>query len=474
MTVNDLLEKMDQATAGLRELQEEGGEASAESLLEECLDRLRGFHWLRRLMSAALVIGLLAAMGYFLWGLLPRDYSLTISGGDILSTRHQLAMTLRNEGAGSGLHLAVRPIAGTLAILDAVNERAVDVAFIQGGLDAPLPNVRHVAAIVPEVLHLLVRGDIQALADLKGRTINLGSPKSGTRIIGEQVLAFSELRLGVDYAPSAYNAEELLALPEAKLPDAVLNIATVPSFLAEELIKHKGYRLLEIPFPKALALRHGWVADTTILPYAYKTAPPVPDKEIQSLGVNLFLVGHKDVPEQAVLRLLDVLYSTGVRNAVRMHIDPNAIARASGYPLSVGTERFLQRNEPLFSEENLDRLKSMFGLLMSGATFIVMGLRWLRGRGESRVRVDREFRGYIRLAAHINAGLAQVSDDPGIGPEEITQLTRSLSGLRAALLIRLAQVQTVNPGLTAALFNGLEMAASVLARLEPGGAAAKT
>ena len=466
MTVTDLLEKMDQATADLRLLQEEGGEINAEGFLEECLDRLRGYVWLRRVMAALVVLGLLAAMGYFLAGLWPRDHTLTISGGDILSNRHQLAMTLRKEGAKSGLHLIVRPMAGTFAILDAVNARAIDVAFIQGGLDAPLPNIRHVAGIIPETLHFLVRGDISSLMDLKGRTVNLGSSQSGTRIIGEQVLAFSELRLGVDYAPSAYSAEEMLAMPDAKLPDAVLNIATVPSFLAEELIKSRGFRLLEIPFPKALALRHGWVADTKILPYTYKTNPPVPDKEIQSLGVNLFLVAHKDVPDLAVLKLLDVLYSPGVRSVLRIHIDPDAINWPSGYPHSEGTERFLQRNEPLLSEENLDRFKAMFGLLMSGATFIMMGLRWLRGRGESRALVDREFRGYLRLAAHINEGLARMVDSQGMNREAICRLTRSLFLLRTALLERLAQVKTVNPDLVTPLLNGLDMAENALVRLK--------
>ena len=466
MTATDLLEKMDQATATLRALREEDEEASAESLLEECLDRLRGYVWLRRFLSAAVVAGLLAAMGYFLWGLWPRDYSLTISGGDILSNRHQLAMVMRNEGAKTGLHLIVRPIAGTFGILEAVNDRAVDAALIQGGLDAPLPHIRHVARILPETLHLLVRGDIHSLMDLKGRTVNLGSPQGGTRVIGEQVLAFSELRLGVDYAPSAYNAEELLALPEAKLPDAVLNIATVPSFLAEELIRHKGFRLLEIPFPKALALRHGWVADAKILPYTYKTTPPVPDKEIQSLGVDLFLVAHKDVPDLAVLRLLEVLYSTGVRSALRLHIDPNAIAWPSGYPHSGGTDRFLQRNEPLFSEESMDRFKAMLGLLMSGATFIMMSLRWLRGRGESRMMVDREFRDYLRLTACVNETLVRLADSQGISPADIGRLRRSLLGLKAALLERLAQVKTVNPDLVAALFKGLDMAEGAFARLE--------
>ena len=39
----------------------------------------------------------------------------------------------------------------------------IDVAFIQGGLDVPQPNIQHVDRILPETLHLLIRGNIHSL-----------------------------------------------------------------------------------------------------------------------------------------------------------------------------------------------------------------------------------------------------------------------------------------------------------------------
>jgi TRAP-type uncharacterized transport system substrate-binding protein len=465
----DLFDRIDKTLAFLRAQREEEDGTDAEALLGDTLERLQRYAWLRKLLAIVVVIGLLAAMTYFVWGLLPRSYHLTISGGDILSNRHQLAVAMRDEGAGAGMNLVVRPISGTFDILNAVNEKKIDVALIQGGLDASLPNIRHVARVLPETLHLLVQDDINSLQDLKGKIINLGSAHGGTRVIGEQVLAFSELRLGIDYAPSTHSAEELLALPERKMPSAVFNISTVPSFLAEELIKHRGYKLLEIPFPKALAMRHGWVADAELLPFTYKTNPPVPDKKIVSLGVNLFMVCNKDVPDMAVLRLLDVLYSVGVGNVMRTTIDPAAISMPSGYAHSGGTELFLKRNEPLFSEENVERFKAMIGLLMSSVTFLVMGLRWLRGRGENRLAVEREFRGYVRLAAQCNETLLQLEIGPGVAPEEREQCFRRMASLKAALLARLSQVKTLDNNLASLLVQGLVMAEGTLARLTTNG-----
>ena len=458
MSYTELVTRLDTCLDTLRHRQESGEDLDAEGLVDSLLERIQANTWLRGCFAGLVCICLLAAMIYFVWGLLPRSYNLSISGGDILSNRHQLAVALRDAGAKSGLHITVQPISGTFGILEAVNEKKIDVALIPGGLDVPLPNVRHVAMVMPETLHLLVRDDVRSLQDLKGKVVNMGSAKGGTRIIGEQVLDFSELTLGVDYAPSMYSAEELLALPEHKLPDAVLNISSVPSFVVEELVRQKDYHLLEIPFPKALAMRHGWVADSVLLPYTYKTTPPIPSKEITSLGVNLFMVAHKDVPAHAVLKLLDTLYSPAVRNIVRADIRPENIIQPSGYPNAEGTELFLKRNDPIFSEENLERLKALLGLLMSGLTFVLMALRWLRGKGESRALVEEEFRGYLDLTANCHAFLAGNGAGQQVAESERREVLWRMARLRAGVLERLAQVKTVEPTLAAALLQGLDSA----------------
>jgi len=467
-TIVDVLRGVSQATDDLRARHTAmEAKASRRGKVAEWMSQLQRAAWVRRVVVGAVVLGFLALIGFFVWRLSPGHDSLTMSGGDILGNRHQLAMAMRDGGSKVGLHINVRPIAGTFSILDAVDSRSIDAAFIQGGLDAPRPNVRHVARIIPETLHLLVRDDVKSLSDLKGRTVNMGSAQGGTRIVGEQVLAFSDLRAGVDYVPSAYNAEQLLALPEAKLPDAVLNIATVPSFLAEELIRSRGFGLLEIPFPKALALRHGWVANVTILPYTYRTAPPVPETEIQSLGVDLFLVAHRDVPARAVVKLLDLLYSPGVRNAMRMDIDPNTVALPSGYPHSEGTDRFLQRNEPLFSQEDFERLTTLSGLLLSGLTFIVMGVRFLRSRSGGQVTVDKEYQSYLDQAVGVNKWLANAPDAQD--PVNIRKLSQSMLAFRTALLERSLQVKSANVDLMDALQRSMDMTEARLSCLGPTG-----
>lgn len=362
----------------------------AESFIKTAMERLQGYAWVRRLLVTVIVVALLSTIIYFVLDLMPRYYTLRISGGDILSNRHQITMFLRKEAEKAGLNLVVQPMSGSLAVLEAVNNGTLDVALVQGGLDVPLPNIRHVTAVLPETVHLLVRSDINAVADLKGRSINLGSKNGGTRVVGLTLLNFSDLESGVDFVETAYSAEELLSLPEHKMPDAVLLISTVPSFVAEELVRVRGYHILEIPFPAALALRFGWVANAKILAYTYKTHPPIPSRDISSLGINLFMICNKNTTDKAIVQMLDILYGVNMRSTLRQTLHPDLITLSSGYPLSVGSERFISRAEPIFSKANIDKIKGVTGLVMSAMTMLMICFSWVtqqRG-GAAKLGVD--------------------------------------------------------------------------------------
>ena len=61
------------------------------------------------------------------------------------------------------------------------------------------PNLRQVAVLHLEPLHLLVKEDIQravthSLAGLRSKVVNLGERGSGTYLLAKEVMAFSGLR----------------------------------------------------------------------------------------------------------------------------------------------------------------------------------------------------------------------------------------------------------------------------------------
>src|ERR1700679_1132570 len=95
--------------------------AESDAVLARFLNYLQSS---RRIRIGILVViaGLFVAYGArSIYQLLPKRYSLTISGGDIVSNRHYLAHILSEEAAKKGLTLIVRPQrGGSLSVLDAL------------------------------------------------------------------------------------------------------------------------------------------------------------------------------------------------------------------------------------------------------------------------------------------------------------------------------------------------------------------
>src|SRR5262249_41244847 len=128
----------------------------------------------------------IAALGFaaYVYFHTPRDrsYRLSMTAGHAASTRNQIAETLRTEMARCGLTLETLSCPGAEESLDLVNNGHIDCAFVQGGLGVgDRPNVRLVAMLHIEPLHLLVKKELadqvaERLAALDGKTVNIDEP----------------------------------------------------------------------------------------------------------------------------------------------------------------------------------------------------------------------------------------------------------------------------------------------------------
>lgn len=406
--------------------------AHGEKLLNKYLETLQQSKTARTVIAAMMGLAMLGVAAYFIYDLLPRQYQLTITGGDILGNRHFVAKVLQEEVVHDGVSLRIVPSHGTLEALEAVDAGTLDLALIQGGLDANLPNIRHVATLAPETLHFLVRPNIRTVGDLKGRTINLGGKSGGTRVVGKQLLGFSGLEEGVDYVETNFSIEDIVSMRAERLPDAVVNLSFLPAYIADFLVKERGYRLLEIPFPSSLALRAGWVADGRILAYTYSITPPVPERDVKTVGVNLHLVANSKVDAKAVFKVLESLYGPKVESRLRMRFDERNVTIPSGYQLSEGTMAFLDRGKPLFSAKMLDAFKSIFGLVMTGLSGFIVMLRWFKGQQSTD---DKTFKGYVKLVAQIEREARELDARTTATRADVQALEGRLSALKEKTLM---------------------------------------
>jgi TRAP-type uncharacterized transport system substrate-binding protein len=422
--------------------------AESDAVLKRLLDFLQRDRRIRIALGVIIVGALVAYAARSAYNLYPRSYRLTITGGDILTNRHYLAKVLQNEARKKGITLTVQPVRGTLPALEQVAEGKLDLAFIQGGLEATQPNIEHVATVLPELVHLLVKPGIKGLGNLEGRSVNMGVKPSAMRDIFLMLTHFSGYKENVDFVETNYSPEQLLALPAHKMPDAILTVSSVPSYLVELLVERHGYQVAEIPIPESLALRFGWASNGQILAYTYDLTPPVPEKNIVTVAVNMHLVANPKVDPLAISKLLEVLYSPAVANVLRQPIDEKRIAVPSGYPLSAGLTTYLTRNDSLFTTENWNKLSNLFGLVMSFGGMSLVVTKWFRGAEPKPETHDKEFHGYLAAVAGFEKEMAAIEamDAPGPAEQARARAVRDgLHALRISILERLPKVSLKDP-----------------------------
>ncbi len=348
--------------------------------LKELPTRLARLYRNPRLVAVLAVSFILLTVVLLVLGVRTPSFDLTMSAGAAEGRRHQLAERLRDESARRSVNISIRETFGSEEALAEVGKGELDVALVQGGLDAPR-SVREVAPLMLEMLHLLVHPEVPIfkLEDLRVRRVNLSPAGSGTHTLALEILALAGLVPGRDFEETNLTYEELLELPRPRLPDAVFHVSSLPSPVADYLVDRHGYRIIDVPVAQALALRNPAVREAVIPAYAY--GPAVPPEPVETVATRMLFVAHEDVDATAARRLVESVYSDRFeRNAMIPVHDGESLLAHPEYELHEGTLEYLRRHERLLTPETIDNLESLRSFFVSFAVAIFLGWRWFRAR----------------------------------------------------------------------------------------------
>jgi len=208
-----------------------------------------------------------------------------------------------------------------------------------------VPNLRAIAALFPESLHLVVPRDspIKTLHDLKGKRVSLGEKESGTLVDSRILLdlvGLSEHDLKPDYSRLADAASGL----RENLFDAFFLFGGYPVPAVADLAASTPIRLVSIEADLFEKLRKRY-------PYFTRTDIPAGtyagfDSETETVGINAIFVVGAEIPEplvyaitkslwdDATRRLLASRHPMGQRISLQHALDGIAI------PLHPGAERY--------------------------------------------------------------------------------------------------------------------------------------
>jgi TRAP transporter TAXI family solute receptor len=272
---------------------------------------------------------------------------------------------------------------GSLTNLSLLKERKVDFALVQPeAVDLSLSEsspFRSVASVYSEVVQLLVRHDsgIPSAFDLKGHTVSVGPHESGDNATAAIVLEHVGLSIeDSDIAARHFDYEQIQAgFRDGSLDAALVTVGLEAEFLQKlAALTEDGkplIRVLGVPYPEALTLKHLSLSTHEIPTAAFYAAPfAVPAGPVNTIAVRAQLVTHSDVSvnlvEETTRILTDLRFDRdiGLRELMR---DGLPFARThTVFPLHDGASQFYDPDlKPLLPSDFVEATEGLRSFVVS-------------------------------------------------------------------------------------------------------------
>jgi TRAP transporter TAXI family solute receptor len=254
-----------------------------------------------------------------------------------------------------GTKTSVKSTKTAIENLDALEAGRGEIAFAPGdalsdawrgdkdaGFKTPLKKLRGIAAIYPNYVQIVARADsgVRTLADLKGKRISVGAPKSGIErnaraIFNAAGIPYKDFAK-VDYLPFGQSVE----LMKSRQLDATLQSAGLGALALRDVATSMDIVVVPIP-PDVVGKTNDPAYLSATVPantYRGQTA------DVAAVAVRNYLVTHEGVTDATAYAMTKALW-TGLEALVAAHpagkaIDLKHALDGMPVPLHPGAERY--------------------------------------------------------------------------------------------------------------------------------------
>ena len=210
------------------------------------------------------------------------------------------------------------------------------------GFAAPLKKLRGIAGIYPNYIQIVASADsgIKTLADLKGKRISVGAPKSGTELNARAVLKAAGLTYKdfskIEYLPFGESVE----LMKNRRLDVTLQSAGLGVSSLRDLAATTKIVVVEVPAAVVAKIGDPAYQPATIPAHTYEGQA----SDVQSIAVQNFLVTHDGVSTDTAYKMTKALWEN-LDALVAAHAAGKAIKKESALtgmpvPLHPGAEKY--------------------------------------------------------------------------------------------------------------------------------------
>lgn len=210
------------------------------------------------------------------------------------------------------------------------------------GFKAPLAKLRGLAAIYPNYVQIVASAEsgIKTLADLKGKRVSVGAPRSGTELNARAVFKAAGLSYEdfgkVEYLPFGESVELIKNRQlDATLQSAGLGVASIRDLAT-------AVKIVVVPVPADVIEKIGDAA------YQAATIPAGTydgqDGDVPTAAINNYLVTHEGVSEDIAYKMTQALFDNLDQmvsaHAAARNIKLENAAQGMPLPLHPGAEKF--------------------------------------------------------------------------------------------------------------------------------------
>lgn len=209
------------------------------------------------------------------------------------------------------------------------------------GFKEPLAKLRGIAAAYPNFIQIAATAEsgVKTLADLKGKSLSVGAPKSGTELNARAILEAAGMSYDdmskVEYLPFAESVE----LQKNRQLDATLQSAGIGVASIKDLATSMATQIVAVPADVVEKLGAPFVPG--LIPagtYEGQT------EDVPTVAVMNFFVTHEDVSDETAYQMTKLMFEN-LPTLVAAHKSASAITldtALSGMPIPLhpGAERY--------------------------------------------------------------------------------------------------------------------------------------